>query len=62
MLYICGLLGMQDGVYQVLARHGLTGGYLTIKDEFQGVDPGEWTSREIKRQIRPTGRCMVEVY
>ena len=62
VIYICGLIGMQIGLYPVLARHGLSDGYLVIKDEIADVSPGEWTSEQIKRQIRPTGRCQVEVY
>ncbi len=62
LLYICGLLGMQTGLYQVLARHGLEAGYVTVSPELAGVDPGRWSDEQIKRHLRPTARCMVEVY
>jgi ferredoxin--NADP+ reductase len=62
IIYICGLIGMQIGIYPWLARSGLADGYLTIKDEIADIAPDDWTSDQVKRQIRPTGRCMVEVY
>ncbi len=62
LIYICGLLGMQLGIYQVLGGRGLTDGYLKIHDEVAGKDPREWTPQEIKRHVRATPRCMVEVY
>jgi ferredoxin--NADP+ reductase len=62
LVYICGLEGMQIGLYQVLARHGLDGAYMRIAPELQGTDPAAWTPERIKRFIRPSARCMVEVY
>ena len=62
VIYICGLLGMQIGLYQVLARHGLADGFLKIGQELQATDPRDWTTQQIKHHIRPTARCMVEVY
>jgi ferredoxin--NADP+ reductase len=62
LIYMCGLLGMEVGVYSMLATHGLTEPYLTIADELAAVDPGKWTSKLIKRHVKPTARCMVEVY
>ncbi len=62
VIYLCGLLGMEAGVYPVLVRHGLAGGYIAVGEELAAVDPAEWTGKLIKRHVRPTGRCMVEVY
>ena len=45
-----------------LLRPGLADQYLTIADELQGVDPGEWTGKQVKRYVKPTARCLVEVY
>lgn len=62
MIYICGLAGMQVGVFQALAKHGLAAGYLNVQDELSGIQPAEWTEEQIKRRVRPTHRCMLEVY
>ncbi|MHC4414790.1 MAG: ferredoxin reductase domain-containing protein [Planctomycetota bacterium] len=62
LVYLCGLLGMDAGVYRALVRHGLADAYIKVADEIAQIDPREWTSQQIKRHIRPTPRCMVEVY
>ncbi|MHC5024199.1 MAG: ferredoxin reductase domain-containing protein [Planctomycetota bacterium] len=62
LVYICGLIGMQNGLYKVFARHGLAESYLTIKDELADVPPDDWKHDQIRRYIRSTARCMVEVY
>ncbi len=62
LVYMCGLLGMDKGFYRVLVKHGLEGGYITVADELKDVEPKDWDSKQIKRYIRPTHRCMVEVY
>jgi ferredoxin--NADP+ reductase len=61
LVYMCGLAGMQVGVFQLLARERIEG-YTRIADELAGKPPAEWTSEEIKRRVRPTHRCMLEVY
>ncbi|MHC4709842.1 MAG: ferredoxin reductase domain-containing protein [Planctomycetota bacterium] len=62
LVYLCGLLGMDAGVYRTLVGSGLAEPYINVGDEIAGVDPREWTSKQIKRHIRPTARCMVECY
>ena len=62
LMYICGMAGMQFGVFQLLARLGLGEPYLKIKDELAGVEPAEWDLKQLKRYVRPTHRCMLEVY
>lgn len=62
LIYVCGLAGMQVGVFHALAKGGLADGYLTLGNEIAGVDPHSWTTEQIKRRVRPTHRCMLEVY
>ncbi len=62
LLYMCGLAGMQIGVFQLLARLGLGEPYLKVKDDIAGIDPSEWDAGQIKKSVRPTHRCMLEVY
>lgn len=62
LLYICGLAGMQVGVFQTLAVHQMDEGFLDIHAELADVPPKKWTEEQIKRRIHPTRRCMLEVY
>jgi ferredoxin--NADP+ reductase len=62
LMYLCGLAGMQIGVFQLLAKLGLGAPYLKVKDDLAEVSPKDWTSQQIKRFVRPTHRCMLEVY
>ncbi|HAW95733.1 MAG TPA: hypothetical protein DCX60_05605 [Phycisphaerales bacterium] len=62
LMYLCGLAGMQLGVFQFLARAGLGAHYLKVKEELKGVPPEEWDAKSMKRNVRPTHRCMLEVY
>jgi len=62
LLYICGLEGMQIGVFTCLATHGLHAGYVNVTGELEDVDPKDWQPQQIKRYVRPTARCMIEVY
>lgn len=62
LIYICGLAGMQVGVFTMLARHGFSQGFLEIKPDLADVDPSEWDAAQVKRYVRPTARCMLEVY
>ena len=62
LVYMCGLIGMQIGLFRVFARHGVGDQYIALKPEMAGIDPKDWTDEKIKRFIRPTRRCMVEVY
>ncbi len=61
LMYMCGLAGMQVGVFELLARHGI-GGFTKVGDELAGKPVPEWTAEDIKRRVRPTHRCMLEVY
>ena len=62
LIYICGLAGMQVGVFQTLAVRGLHEGFLTVHAELAGTPPAEWTAEQIKRRVHATRRCMLEVY
>jgi ferredoxin--NADP+ reductase len=62
LIYICGLSGMQTGVFQMLAEKGLGDAYLKIKDDLAETKPEEWEAKDIRRYVRPTRRCMLEVY
>ncbi len=62
LIYACGLAGMQVGIFQALAAAGLGSAYLTVHDEISAIAPTEWTTEQIKRRVRPTHRCMLEVY
>ena len=62
LVYMCGLAGMQVGVFQVLAVNGLQEGFLTVHADLADVSPKDWTAEHIKRRVHPTRRCMLEVY
>ena len=62
LMYLCGLLGMQFGIYQLFAEKGITEPYMTIKDELSSVPHTEWNREQMRRYIKPTHRMMVEVY
>lgn len=61
LVYICGLQGMQAGIYRRLARHNLYE-YIDLKEQVKGKSPDEWTAKDIKRRIKPAARTFVEVY
>ena len=62
LLYICGLAGMQSGLFQVMAKHGLGEGYFTVRDKLAAVAPAAWDLGQVRRGVKITERCMVEVY
>ncbi|HWB20804.1 MAG TPA: hypothetical protein VG711_10915 [Phycisphaerales bacterium] len=62
LIYVCGLAGMQIGLFQLLARHGLGEQYLTVKPDIAGISPEQWDEKQIKRYVHATRRCMLEVY
>jgi len=63
LVYVCGLAGMQVELFRNFARHGLGAHYLAIKDdEVRKADATQWTQEQIKRFVRPSKRCMIEVY
>ena len=62
VLYLCGLAGMQFNVYRRLAALGLLEDYAVDQKGLLGPDPKDWEAREMRRALRPTERCMIEVY
>lgn len=61
LIYICGLKGMETGIYHNLALNGFEE-YLRIKPALEGKDPQEWEWEEIKKNIKPSSRTFEEVY
>ncbi|MDA0803875.1 MAG: hypothetical protein O2819_09040 [Planctomycetota bacterium] len=62
LMYVCGLAGMQVGLFRVLAGHGLGERWITVDAPLAGTDPATWADADIKRRVRHTRRCMLEVY
>ena len=62
LLYMCGLMGMQTGIYRLLERHNLTPGYVELRDELRNTPSAHWQDAQIKRFARPASRCFIEVY
>lgn len=61
LIYICGMKGMDMGIYQELHKKGLTG-YTELKGEAAVKPVAEWTREDIKLGVRPSKRVFVEVY
>lgn len=62
LVYVCGLIGVQFGLYRALAEHELAEGYLLLDEGLASASPSAWTAEDLKRRVRSTGRLMVEVY
>ena len=64
LIYICGVAGMELGIFQQLALN-LTGSdlrqYLDV-DADQLADIRKWTRQMIHKQVRPSRRVFMEVY
>ncbi len=61
LLYICGLKGMESGIYRALAQKGLSE-YLDIRKEAREKKPEEWDENDLRRRVKPGDRTFVEVY
>lgn len=61
LIYICGIKGMENGIYQSLAKNGFSD-YLVLKDDLTHKHPSEWTTEDIKRKVKPSDRTFEEVY
>ncbi|SMO53111.1 hypothetical protein [Gracilimonas mengyeensis] len=61
LIYICGLKGMETGIYQNLARGGFKE-YLVIKGDFAKLHPDDWDWEEMRRNVKPGARTFEEVY
>ncbi len=62
VLYLCGLLGLPFNVYRRLAMLDLLEGYVLDAKRRLGDDPSEWTRDDVRHALKPTARCMIEVY
>jgi ferredoxin--NADP+ reductase len=62
LMYLCGLVGMLFGIYQLFVEKGIVEPYITIKDELKNVPYSEWDREQMRRYVKPTHRLMVEVY
>lgn len=61
LIYICGLKGMEAGIYRALGKKGLNQ-YLDIRKQVEGKEPDEWDDNDLKRYVKPSERTFVEVY
>lgn len=62
LLYICGLAGMQSGLFKVMAEQEISDGYFSIREKLASINPTDWEISQIRRGVKITDRCMVEVY
>ena len=62
VLYLCGLIGLQQNVFRRLAGLGLLESYAVDSKGVLGPDPAEWSPEDFRRALKPTERCMIEVY
>ena len=60
LIYICGMKGMETGIYLELLRRKL-GGYLEIRKELP-EDPYDIPHDKMKRFVKPADRTFEEVY
>lgn len=61
LIYVCGLKGMETGIFQILAQLGLYD-YIVLKEELQDVDPLNWTRDQVSKLVKPGNRMFLEVY
>ena len=59
LLYICGIEGMQVGIYRLLQELGVAAAYLQLPDTPLDLST---TDAATIRRLKPDHRCMVEVY
>jgi len=61
LLYICGIKGMENGIYRALADKGFEE-YLDIRKKAREKTPDEWDENDLRRHVKPADRTFVEVY
>lgn len=61
LIYICGIKGMESGIYKGLAKKGYSG-YLLLKGDYVDMDPDEWDWEDMRRNVKPGDRTFEEVY
>lgn len=62
VLYLCGLIGLQHGVFRRLAALDLLAAFARDHKGLLGADPADWSTDQMHRALKPTERCMIEVY
>lgn len=62
LVYACGLAGMQCGLFKVLAEHSLAEPYFQPKEQLLQTAPRDWELQALRRGVRLTDRCLIEVY
>lgn len=61
LIYVCGLKGMETGIFQILGMLGLFD-YIELKDSIKDVDPMDWTRDQLKTEVKASERMFLEVY
>jgi ferredoxin--NADP+ reductase len=61
LIYICGLKGMEAGIYRALGNKGFHQ-YLDIRKQAADKSPDAWDEEDLKRYVKPSSRTFVEVY
>ena len=61
LIYVCGLKGMETGIFQILGQLGLYD-YIELKEELQDTDPLTWTRDQVSKLVKPGNRMFLEVY
>ncbi|HAW79003.1 MAG TPA: hypothetical protein DCX27_04345 [Balneola sp.] len=61
LIYICGMKGMETGIYQNLALQGHME-YLQVRGDLAEIPPSEWSWEDLKKNIKPSSRTFEEVY
>ena len=59
LLYVCGIEGMQWGIYRLLEQLGVADSYLSIPEDLGPLSEADAAGM---KKIRPADRCMIEVY
>ncbi len=61
LIYLCGMKGMETGIYKNLATKGFMD-YLVLKGDLSDKDPNSWSWEELKKMVKPSDRTFEEVY
>lgn len=61
LIYLCGMKGMETGIYHNLAKKGFMD-YLLLRDGLEDKDPADWSWEEAKTLVKPSPRTFEEVY
>ena len=57
LLYMCGIKGMEQGIYRHIFEHGLVDHYLNWPDDIERT-----IENLAERRVKASERCLVEVY